>query len=149
MILPRRLRIEISSFCNLHCSFCTYRREPLNGFMSFELFDRIIRQLEGFADQAEISLFNIGEPLTHPEFSRIVRHISCVFPKRNFTLSTNCTLLDQEKSLAILESGVFRRLYFSIDAADEKTYSKLRCGGDFHQVINNVKISSFCGKNSG
>ncbi|MDD2717406.1 MAG: radical SAM protein [Candidatus Wallbacteria bacterium] len=139
MIKPRRIRIELSTCCNLRCSFCSYRKEALLGLMNTALFQRILEQLTEFPDLEEIGLFNIGEPLLHPEFDSMIVTAAAKNLPALFTLSTNAMLLDERKSLTIIESGIFKRVFISLDAATKATYQKLRIGGDFELVLSNVR----------
>jgi radical SAM protein with 4Fe4S-binding SPASM domain len=56
----------------------------------------------------------------------------------NLKINTNASLLDEEMSYAILESGV-KTLVFSADAADSALYSKLRVNGKLEKIVTNIK----------
>lgn len=89
-----RLRVSITSLCNLNCSFC--HKEGLHGyndvtFMNTDLFKNIIKaymDIEG----KEIDITG-GEPLVHPEIYEFLNILQEF--KGHTTLSTNGMLLDK------------------------------------------------------
>ena len=56
----------------------------------------------------------------------------------NLKLNTNASILDEDKSHAILQSGV-KTLVFSADAAEEPLYSQLRVNGSLDKVLSNIE----------
>ena len=56
----------------------------------------------------------------------------------NLKLNTNASVLDDDKSHAILQSGV-KTLVFSVDAAEEPLYSQLRVNGSLEKVLANIE----------
>jgi len=56
----------------------------------------------------------------------------------NLKINTNASLLNEEKTHSILQSGI-KTVVFSADAADEKLYSKLRVNGSLKKVLNNIE----------
>jgi len=140
IIFPKYIHIELTTDCNLRCPFCTYRKNELIGYMEKDLFENIIKQISQIQDRIyELGLFVIGEPLLHPDFIEYIGIMKKHIHKRMITFSTNGILLDEKKSISILKSGIFKRIFFSIDAIDEETYKKLRKGGDYFKVIKNIK----------
>lgn len=65
----RKIYLEISSACNLRCSFCppTQRREQ---FMSIQDFTMILERLKGHGSWLYFHLK--GEPLLHPELAALL-----------------------------------------------------------------------------
>jgi hypothetical protein len=88
--------------------------------------------------------------MLHPEFGRFLRYL---FEKRmknprmfrNFYIHTNANLLDNNKRGIIiwcanqLKSPHFFKLTCSIDASSQATYNKIRLGGNFRRVQENVQ----------
>jgi MoaA/NifB/PqqE/SkfB family radical SAM enzyme len=103
------------------------------GFMSFELLKKIVDEVKGYVETAY--LHQIGEPLLHKD---IVKHINYTANAGIETsISTNCLLLTEEKSVELLESKL-HELTLCIDSLNKKIYDKMREGSDFHKVMWNV-----------
>jgi len=138
---PPYLQIEPTSVCNYRCVFCYQTDNKFNkrsqgymGHMSFETFKEVVDKAEGNIEF--ISLASRGEPLLCPDIKKMLLYTKDKF--LNLKINTNASLLDEEMSYAILESGV-KTLVFSADAADETLYSKLRVNGKFETIIKNIK----------
>ncbi|MDD5750374.1 MAG: SPASM domain-containing protein [Candidatus Pacebacteria bacterium] len=56
-------------------------------------------------------------------------------------ISTNASLLTEEKSRAILNSGL-GEIRFALDGLTKQSFEAFRCGGNFEQVIGNIR--RFC-----
>lgn len=109
---PQRIEIELSSSCNLLCSYCP--REylgRLSGFMDVQLFKRIIDEASPHP-QTILVLHRRGESMLHPLFNEILGYVRGKFQK--VQLATNATLLDKDKFESIV--GTITFLSFSIDA---------------------------------
>ncbi len=132
---PVRLWIEPTSYCNLKCVMCPNKelKKEEKGYLDFNLFKKIIDEIKNFA--FEIHLLHRGESLLHPEFFKMVKYAH----KADLTIKfhTNGTLLDEEKSYKLIESGL-DQFSFSFDGFDKETYEKIRIGGDFDKVVANI-----------
>ena len=51
--------------------------------------------------------------------------------------NTNGSLLNEKKSLELIDSGL-TRIMISLDAVKKETYEKVRIRGDYNKVINNI-----------
>lgn len=137
---PYKMVINITNQCNLRCNFCeiTYLHQKYPQHYSnqvdvdtFEKFSPIIENLYS------LEFFgNVGEPLTNPDFMKIVRYVKQNFGARIF-LNTNGTLLNPGISSSMVENKLDEVLV-SLHAATEKVYEKL-IGGTFQQVVENIK----------
>ncbi|MDD5090707.1 MAG: radical SAM protein [Candidatus Wallbacteria bacterium] len=138
MFVPANLKIELTTQCNLNCVFCPYRENSLLGFMAMDLLEIIARQLPELGPGLEVSLFTIGEPLMHPAFDQAVSVLVPFCSPHSVVLATNGLLLNGNYADSIIESGIFRRLYLSVDAASSAVYSSIRRGGDFFRLKENI-----------
>lgn len=129
---PFRLFVEITGRCNLNCIMCAY---PFfqHGDMSLELFKKV---LPLFYYANNVVLQGIGESLLHPDFIIMLSLAKNTGAKISF--ATNGTVMNEELAEAIVLNDV-DHVMISIDAATELTYQKIRRGGDFEKVINNIK----------
>ncbi|MFA5022569.1 MAG: radical SAM/SPASM domain-containing protein [Patescibacteria group bacterium] len=99
---PNVLIIEPTNYCNLSCRMCPRRlmTRP-EGFMTLDLFKKIIDQ----APLAEwVWLHFFGEPLFNQEIFAMIDYAKS--KKIKLGLSTNATILDQEKFDKILQAEV-------------------------------------------
>ncbi len=108
----KRIYIEITSSCNLHCSFCQETLRPPH-FMSVDEFAHVIAQIRPFTNY--IYLHVKGEPLLHPHFEELLQ----ICEKANMTvnLTTNATLL--YKNLPVLLTHPVHQINVSLHSADD------------------------------
>ena len=132
---PVRLWIEPTNHCNLQCVMCPNKElnEEEKGYMDFILFKKIIDEASTFA--IDVNLQHRGESLLHPE---IIQMTIYAREKNLITkLHTNGTLLDEEMSNRIIESGL-DYLTFSFDGTDKDTYESIRVKGNFEETTSNI-----------
>ena len=133
---PIRLWIEPTNRCNLRCVMCPISSDKIKkrGFMEMSLFENIIDQVRGVVYDA--NLHHTGESLLHPELDRMVRLAkgAGIYTR----LHTNATLLDEERSQALIKAGL-DLISFSFDGYEAKTYESIRRGADFEKTLANIK----------
>ena len=134
---PLVLFVEPTNTCNLRCPLCPtgrreYGRPP--GFMALGEFKKIIDELGDYL--YEVNLFNWGEPLLNKEILAMVDYAH----KHNIStcINTNATMLTEDVIKGLIQQKL-DHLILSIDGLSPETYSKYRIGGDFGQVIENVR----------
>jgi len=103
------------------------------GFMDFHLFKKIIRQIKGHV--GFVWLHNFGEPLFHSQLEEFINH--CAENNIRPGLSTNATILDEEKARMILDSRL-DHILLCIDGSTKERYQRIRKGGDFEETRNNI-----------
>jgi MoaA/NifB/PqqE/SkfB family radical SAM enzyme len=79
----------------------------------------------------------MGEPLLNPEMFSMIRYAKKI--GLEVSLIDNFSLIDREKSLALIESGL-DFLYISFDSASKKTFEELRRGANFEKIIENIRL---------
>jgi len=138
---PPCLQVEPTSACNYRCVFCyqtdrdfTNRRNSYMGVMPLETFKRIVDQAEGACEA--VTLASRGEPLLSPHLKEMLAYARGKFLA--LKLNTNASLLDEAMGHAILEAEV-NTVVFSVDAAAEPAYSRLRVGGHLERVVRNIE----------
>ena len=138
---PPSLQIEPTSICNYRCVFCyqtdnsfTKRSSSFMGHMTLETFKNLIDRAEGKVEF--ITLASRGEPMLCKDINAMLAYTTGKF--LNLKLNTNASILDEDKSHAILQSGV-KTLVFSADAAEEPLYSQLRVNGSLDKVLSNIE----------
>lgn len=137
--LPFILMVEPSSICNLNCPMCpmvlnSTKREK-KGHMDFNVFKKVIDEIGDYL--IAITLWNYGEPLLNPDFSKIVAYAK---KKDIITIvSTNGMLMTDTLNRRLIESGL-DYLILSLDGATKKTYEKYRGkNANYEKTISNLK----------
>ncbi|HWR83732.1 MAG TPA: radical SAM protein, partial [Candidatus Deferrimicrobium sp.] len=125
---PITVSFELTYNCNAHCEHCDlgdYVKEPRSGPDSFaarvEELRPAVTQISG------------GEPLLRKDLLEIIREMRRRDPVSLFVLTTNVTLLTEEKYLRLREAGV-DQFSLSLDYPDERhnTFRHLR--GNFEHI---------------
>lgn len=145
---PKMLSVEPTNKCNLSCPFCLVGLQnqlestehnllPRSfGSMDFGLYERIVRDAAEFGIE-KMQLHFQGESLLHKRFSDMVG-----LAKQYGMLTqvfTNGLLLTEEYMDRIIQSGL-DNMRFSVDGASKETYEQNRVGGNFDQVLQNMKL---------
>ena len=140
---PRKIAIEVSSFCNLRCIHCAHGASPdgtvrINrpqSMMDFDLFKKVMDEASEFKNSTKIIFALMGEPLLHKKLPDMVAY---AHSKGLWTqVNTNCTLLSREKGEALIDAGL-DFIYLSLDGITKETYERIRVRSDFDNVINNI-----------
>lgn len=148
---PLYLQVELHQICNLRCPMCTIGIPEANAkyitqkHMSWDLYEKIIFEGEKYGCPS-LNPQGINEPLLDNDLEDYIKFAS----KHGFIdimMNTNATLLSEERSKKLLESGI-TRLRFSLDAATKETYEKIRIGGKFDKVMENIQRFLQLKKNS-
>ncbi|HAV42602.1 TPA: hypothetical protein DCX15_01095 [bacterium] len=133
--LPYRIFIDVTSKCNLRCVMCPQSIEGLikPGLMDFDLYKKVIDEIGSFAN--EVILHLSGEPLLHPCLLEMVRY--GVRSGLTVSFNTNATVLTEEKSEKLIESGL-ARITFSFDGYTKEEYEQIKVGADFEKTLNKI-----------
>lgn len=130
----RLFQIEPSMECNLHCIMCPWSNILTKGaIMSLDTFESIA---ENFNNSMEIDLTGGGEPLLNPLLDYMVTRAKLSDCQVGF--STNATLLTHEKAKKLIDAGL-DWIAFSIEGATAETYERIRKGGIFARVLDNMQ----------
>ncbi|MEW6075882.1 MAG: radical SAM protein [Candidatus Omnitrophota bacterium] len=137
--MPVELIVNDTLRCNLRCVMCPLPKTRRYADMDFRLFRKIAA--EGFPYAAEVTLSVAGEPFMNRNFFRQLDLIEQY--KVTLSLFSNATLLPQDKKLLRVIKNL-GTLFVSVDAATQKTYERIRRGGSFKNVINNIQRFNAC-----
>lgn len=89
----KKIYVEITNNCNLACPFCIKNTRPKK-FMTVEEFTRVTEKLKNHTKYLYFHI--LGEPLLHPEFSKLVE-----IAHKNFfiNITTNGYLIERLKNI--------------------------------------------------
>lgn len=133
---PEALLIETTVRCNLRCPMCPRTGA---GLPAADLPDELLWPLlDDFAALGgeHVYLYGLGEPLLDPRLTRIVARARQL--GLTTIVSTNATLLDDERIERLLDAGI-DHLIASLDAASPETYARFRTGGDYETTVAGVR----------
>ena len=119
---PISCEVDVSNYCNHSCIWCIngkFRKREKTMWEKDKLLD-VFNQLSE-AGVKSVTFTGGGEPLIHPDISLFLRFVR----ERGMqtAIVTNGGLLDKDKAQAIMDTCEFIR--FSLDAGEEKTYSRV------------------------
>jgi radical SAM protein with 4Fe4S-binding SPASM domain len=140
---PFHLLIEPTSICNLRCIMCfqsdhSFNTKEYMGMIDFGMFKDLVSQ--AVENNCKfLTLASRGEPTLHKEFGKMLEYCKGKFLE--LKINTNATRLSKELSREILEAGV-NVVVFSVDSFCKEEYERIRVGGDFGEVLGNIR--QFC-----
>jgi MoaA/NifB/PqqE/SkfB family radical SAM enzyme len=131
-----KVYIEPTIYCNLDCRTCIRQvwHEEM-GSMSEATYARILDNLKSIEPCPTIFFGGLGEPFFHQQMVDWIAQAKALGAK--VELITNATLLTEEKSRALIASGL-DNLWISIDGATPESYADVRLGAQLSRVIENV-----------
>lgn len=127
----RKVYVEITNICNMHCSFCPETTRA-KAFMRKEDFESVAEEIVKYTDY--VYLHVKGEPLIHKELEDILKICNKYGLKIN--ISTNGTLLKEKKE--ILEKANIRQLNLSLHSFEKEEKESCEEQNKLNNYIENV-----------
>jgi radical SAM protein with 4Fe4S-binding SPASM domain len=131
---PLTLTIESTAKCNLFCPMCMRQKiyfPPRD--MDFSVFQKLIDEGKDFLEFAVP--YGAGEPLLNPEIFDMISY--CTKLRIPTGISTNGTLLSEEYSRKLIESGL-SYITFAFDSTRKEIFETYRKGANFEKVRDNI-----------
>lgn len=133
---PRRLTVELTNICNLHCSYCLRDEDALYhnpaNFLPVELFARVIRDARDTMGTEQV-MFTGGEPTLHPNFSELLATVAALNLKCSFV--TNGWHFERVWPLLAEHRDAVTHVSFSLDGPTRETHDRWRGQGSFERVV--------------
>jgi radical SAM protein with 4Fe4S-binding SPASM domain len=149
--LPISLMIDPSNLCNFKCTFCPTGEKSLlgkykrpKGMMSFRLFKKILNDVDSLKKKSSgkiksLLLYKDGEPLLNRELPEMIALAKELNTADNILVTTNASLLDEEYSTRLLNSGL-DGLRVSVQSLKKESFANVtRTKLDYEKIKNNVK----------
>lgn len=134
---PKKIFVEISSYCNLKCMMCPFDKihenSPKN--MSSDTFKKILPLIKLIPI---VQLSGLGEPLLNDNLISFIKLIRQENPIAEIILTTNGTLLTEQISRELIKLKI-SRITISIDGANAETVENIRRNLNFSQLLENVR----------
>lgn len=94
-VFPSRLVLELTPLCNLSCPMCPrHYIKDTEGYMSQQLFGKLVDEVEAENKQAILLPFWRGESCLHPDFSGLMNYV--LDKKIRIHISTNGHFMSPE-----------------------------------------------------
>ena len=136
---PSKIRIEASTICQLRCSGCSFQNNNHDnlggGFLRFDNFKKLI---DNNTFIREVELSNWGEIFLNPELVDIMRYANEKGVSLTAYNGCNFNTVSEAQLNAMVDYS-FKVIQLSIDGASQESYAKYRIGGNFDNVIDNIK----------
>jgi MoaA/NifB/PqqE/SkfB family radical SAM enzyme len=149
-VYPLDINIEVTSFCNSKCKFCTHESLINAGLkkqyhMDYDLFTytilkikRITSELGILSDKLSIGLVGLGEPFLYPRFFEALSYTRKIFPKAMIHANSNCIVL-KGKILESLIGSELDTLVLSLGFNNPVEYKNWYQTNKYETVRGNIK----------
>jgi len=141
----RHLRLAIDDSCNLRCPSCRkgmiFHKEGPSYDLGIRLANKINDWLHGLKHPVQVHLGSDGDPFA----SYVYRHFMEQTPRRDdieYSILTNGLMFKDFYHRVPHIINNLRELGVSIDGASQETYEKLRLGGKWDKIIENLECMS-------
>lgn len=132
----RRLTVELTNVCNLHCSYCLRDEDALYhapaNFLPVDLFTRVAAEARD-AMGVEHIMFTGGEPTLHREFGDIIAAVGQLSLTCSFV--TNGWHFDRVWPLLLEHRETVTHVSFSLDGTTAASHDRWRGKGSFERVV--------------
>ncbi len=133
---PRRLTVELTNSCNLHCSYCLRDEDALYHtraiFLPVDLFARVARDARD-AMRIEHVTFTGGEPTLHRQFGEIIAAVGDLSLTCSFV--TNAWHFERVWPLLRQRRQAVTHVSFSLDGTTRDAHDRWRGRGSFERVV--------------
>jgi MoaA/NifB/PqqE/SkfB family radical SAM enzyme len=129
------ITIEPYNVCNLRCVMCPYSKMKRGKeLMDMDIFKKIVNEAKNIGFTI-VTLQMYSEPLLDPHIIERIEFVKGLGITVGFF--TNAMMLDEKMADRLLESGL-DFINFSVDAGNKEDYDKIRIGGDWERVKDNI-----------
>ena len=128
---PRNMMVVLSNKCNLTCIMCRAIQNK------WEIPQERLKEIKDLFPYLERVLWQGGEILLLPYFKDLLKE-SLKYPNIKQAILTNFQLADDEIINLIVKNNIELRI--SIDGVEKNIYEKIRRGGSFQKLIDNINL---------
>jgi MoaA/NifB/PqqE/SkfB family radical SAM enzyme len=143
--LIRNIRLAIDDSCNLRCPSCRkemiFHKEGLAYNLGIRLADKINDWLHNYEHPVQVHIGSDGDPFA----SHVYRHFMEQTPERDnikYSILTNGLMFREFHGKVPHVIKNLTQLGVSIDGASKETYEKLRLGGKWNKINENLECIS-------
>ena len=131
--------LEINNSCNINCVMCdTKSSSRPKKLMNLDLCEKSVKEMHSQGIR-NILLHTIGDPLANTKLKDYLK----ILRKYNMQagISTNGLMLDKHVDTLAEYFDTCSNIRFSIDGVKKETYEKIRFGGVFEKLIENLNLA--------
>ena len=131
--------LEINNSCNINCVMCdTKSSTRQKKLMDLDLCEKSVKQMKEDG-VTSVLLHTIGDPLANAKLKDYLK----ILRKYNLQagISTNALMLDKHVDTLKEYFDICSSIRFSIDGVKKETYEKIRFGGKFEKLIENLELA--------
>lgn len=133
---PRRLIVELTNICNLHCSYCLRDEDALYhtraSFFDVGLLRRVVREARESIKATNV-MFTGGETTLHPEFAAVLASVREEGLKCSFV--TNGWHFERVWPAVSANRDAITHVAFSLDGATREAHDRWRGEGSFVRLV--------------
>ena len=147
---PQKVYISIDRSCNLHCKSCRKNKFDAKGIRALQvnsLYRRLINS-KWVLKSKRMIVAGQGEVFYSKVYQKLIFDENVVKNRESIEILSNGTLATKQKMDKLCEAYSDIKMSITVDAATEKTYNKIRLGGNFNNIINNFEYLSELRKNN-
>lgn len=135
-ISSRRLSVELTNICNLHCSYCLRDEDALYhtpaNFFAPELLEKILMSAREVMGITSV-VFTGGEPTLHPQFGKILEVSNVNGLTTSFV--TNGWHFERIWPTVLAHRESITHIGFSLDGVTAETHDAWRGTGSFVRLV--------------
>jgi MoaA/NifB/PqqE/SkfB family radical SAM enzyme len=135
---PDAIKIELTSYCNLKCSYCASQFKLRPQGEIDELFLKEILKQGKTVGVKEIGMFLLGESFLVKKLPEYIRYAKEEAGIEYVFLTTNGTLCTQDRLAPVIDAGL-DSLKFSVNAGSPERYAEMHGVDCFDMVVANIK----------
>lgn len=143
---PKFIALSCDESCNLQCPSCRSSKKVLDKEQSSRLFQMLIEKIRPNLHNCErLDLLGSGDVFASVACSDFLKTLNAEeFPKLNLRIITNAQLFTKARWSAFENLHRIPLLFdISVDAAEKETYEKLRQGGKWSVLCENMEMVSY------
>ena len=137
---PRSIQLEVTTYCNLKCHYCSHRLLTEKSHLAPNEFINRMRNID-WEQVQNVDLTGLGEPTLHPQLDYLIREIRQRSEQTEIRLVTNGTVISPERFNELSRAGL-TSLAFSIDSLDPERFARSRGGAKLGVVLRNLEAAA-------
>lgn len=145
---PTTVCVAIDNSCNLKCKSCRKNFHNVKKGRHLKTLDRLATRIveSNWANDAdELIMASQGEVFFSTTYRKMLFD-SKITERDSIVIHTNGTLLTKKNLDRLCSIYKDIEIMISVDATTEETYKKIRCGGNFKQLMKNLENLSVAKK---
>jgi len=137
MRMPRSLDLNVTTLCNLRCSYCSHfgSADDVEGDLPTDEWVRFLEE-SGRAKVMDVCLSG-GEPFLRKDIEQIIRAI--ISNRMRFSILSNGTLIDGNMAAFLAGTGRCNGVQVSLDGSTSAAHDACRGGGSFDRAVRGLQ----------